>query len=217
MHHDDTAERYTPLDVSAIIDGAQVLLDNCRHRIVVLNTAPAAAWWGRGTRWCTANAGWFQKYQRHGDLVYIEDRGKALRWQFQFWRCEFRNWRNRRADPLVFARRYPSIIEALRSRLERDFRARFFFGLAAEHECVEHSLNLRGVPLKCLPSGLRIRDDLDVSETSMKVLPEGLRVGGDLYVSDAPLPSMPKDYEIGGIRFIRSKRLLHLSEGIGLE
>jgi hypothetical protein len=207
-------ERYTPLDISAIIDGSQLLLDDGRFRVIILRTAAAAAWWGRGTRWCTTNPSWFQTYDKHGELICIEDRRKSKRWQFQFWRCEFRTWRNRRSDPLVFAQKYPVVIDALRDRIERDFRARFFFGHATEGESIEHSLNLRGVPIKRLPCGLRVRDDLDVSETGIKCLPEGLRVGGDLYVSEYPLPEMPTDLRVNGLRWIRSKRLQHLSERI---
>jgi hypothetical protein len=214
MDHEDGSEWYTSSDISAIIDGSQFLLDDGRHRVVSLKTASAAAWWGRGTRWCTTNPGWFQTHDQHGELIVIEDRRKTMRWQFQFWRCELRNWRNRRADPHVFANKHPAIMEALTSRIERDFRARFFFGLAADGEYIEHSLNLSGVRLKSLPNGLKVRDDIDVSETGIKALPEGLRIGGDLYVSEYPLPEMPSDYKIRGIRYIRSKRLLHLSETI---
>jgi hypothetical protein len=53
-----------------------------------------------------------------------------------------------------------------------------------------------------------------VSETGIKCLPEGLRVGGDLYVSEYPLPEMPTDLRVNGLRWIRSKRLQHLSERI---
>ena len=210
----NNSDWYTPLDISSIIDGSQLLLDDKRYRVVVLETAPSAAWWSRGTRWCTANSGWFQTYHQHGDLIFIEDRRTALRWQFQFWRCELRNWRNRRTDPLVFAKRHPAVIEALKSRIDRDFRARFFFGLVSEGETFEHSLNLSGVRLKCLPLWLRVRDDLDVSETGLKSLPEGLTVGGNLHVSERPRPAMPVNFRIRGTRFIRSKRLLHLSEGV---
>lgn len=213
MRVDQGPERYTPLDISAIIDGSQLLLDDGRYRIISLKNAAAAAWWGRETRWCTKNPGWFQTYDKHGELICIEDRRQAKRWQFQFWRCEFRSWRNRRCDPLVFAEKHPDVIDALRNRIERDFRARFFFGLAGEGEMIQHSLNLRGVPVKRLPRSLRVRDDLDVSETGIKCLPEGLRVGGDLYVSEHPLPKMPSDFRINGVRWIRSKRLQHLSEG----
>ena len=144
----------------------------------------------------------------------MEDRRSGSRWQFQFWRCELRNWRNRRTDAMVFAKKYPAIIDALRSRIERDFRARFFFGLVSDGEVIEHSLNLRGIRLKSLPVRLRVRDDLDVSETEIKALPKGIRVGGDLYVSEHPLPQMPSDFKIRGRRYIRSKRLLHLSDTI---
>jgi hypothetical protein len=212
MRCETGSDWFTELDISAIIDGSQLLLDDKGYRVVVLKTAPSAAWWGRGTRWCTVNAGWFQTYHRHGELIFIEDRRKALRWQFQFWRCELRNWRNRRADPLVFAKRHPAVIEALRSRLRRDFRARFFFGLVGDGETFEHSLNLSGVRLKNLPRCLRVRDALDVSETGLRFLPDGLTVGGNLHVSEHPMPEMPDNFKIGGIRFIRSRRLMHLGE-----
>jgi len=215
MDREKSVNRYSALDVSAILDGSQVLLDDEQYRVIILKSPPAAAWWGRDSRWCTTNPPWFQTYQQHGELAYIEDRRRKGRWQFQFWRCELRNWRNRRTDALEFAKRHPAVIDALKSRIERDFRARFFFGFAVDGESFDHSLNLAGVRLKSLPSSLQVRDDLDVSETGLRKLPEGLRVGGNIYVSDNPIPTMPDDYRIRGTRFIRSKRLLHLSEHTG--
>lgn len=211
MDHEQTDTHYSPLDVRAIIDGAEVLLDDGRYRVLALKTAPAAAWWARDTRWCTANPGWFQTHQGHGELIYIEDRKSRGRWQLQLWRCEFRNWRNRRVDPIGFAARHPAVMRALDDRLRRDLRARFFFGLVQSGQIFEHSLNVSSVRLKSLPNGLRIRDDLDVSFTGIKQLPEALRIGGHLYVSDDPMPAMPQDYRLRGHRFIRSRRLMHLA------
>lgn len=203
MDHDSTADCYKPEDIEAIMNGAQVLLDDLRHRVVVLKAAAAASWWGRGTRWCTADPAWFQTYHQHGDLIYIEDCRTRLRWQFQFWRCELRNWRNRRADPLMFARRYPAVLECLKPQFDRDFRARFFFGLVQEGEIFDHSLNLSGVRLRFLPSGLGVRDDLDVTETGLTALPKGLKIGGDLYISGHPLLTIPGCLSLRGRKYMR--------------
>ena len=215
MEQDAQTARYTSSDIAAILDSSTFLLDDGRYRVISLVAAPAASWWGRDTRWCTTDPAWFQAYHQHGELIFMEDRRTAMRWQFQFWRCELRNWRNRRADPLLFANRHPAIIEILRSRIERDFRARFFFGFVRDGEQVDHSLNLSGVPIQSLPTGLRIRDDLDVSGTGIRTLPQGLRVGGHLYVSARPLPLMPSDVKLRGRRYIRNTCLLHLCDTIG--
>lgn len=197
-----------------LIDAGRVLLDDGRYRVITLEGALGAQWWGRGSRWCTVDPVLFQNYRKYGELIYIEERSTGRRWQLYLHRCELRTARNRRAEGAYFAKSHPAVIEALRSRIDANFRARFFFGFGAENEKVDHSLNLRGVKLRSLPRGLHVRDDLDVCDTGIRELPEGLRVGGDLHVSEFTLRSIPADVKIKGIRYIHSKRLLHLNDTI---
>ena len=84
VHRTEDEETFRRIDVAAIIDGAQVLLDDGAYRILSLNNASAAAWWGRGTRWCTAGSGWFAGYRQYGELIYLEHRPKGRRWQLYF-------------------------------------------------------------------------------------------------------------------------------------
>jgi len=191
-------ETFHRIDVAAIIDGSQFLLDDSAYRVICLNSAPASAWWGQGTRWCTTGSGWFQGYRTYGELIFIEDRQKERRWQLYVHNCEFRNARNRRANGQVFARTHPRVIDALRERIIRDARASLFFGLISDGAHVEHSLDLRRLPIERLPKGLKVRDDLDVRATGIAALPEGLRVGGDLLVSARATPVFPTDLEVGG-------------------
>jgi len=189
---------YQSVDVTAIIDGAQVLLDDGTYRVLCLNTAPASAWWGQGTRWCTASPAWFDNYRTYGELIYIEHRPKGRRWLLYIHNCEFRNARNRRANGQVFAQLHPSVIDVLRSRIDADSRASVFFGLTADGTSIDHSLNLRHLPILKLPAGLSVRDNLDLRATGITELPQGLRVGGDLLVSARATPFMPSDLIVGG-------------------
>ena len=198
MDREQVVGHYTPLDVSAIIDGAQILLDDGIYRVLVLNNAPASAWWGVGTRWCTANAGWFDGYRQYGELIFIEHRPSHRRWQLYIRNCEFRNARNRRANGQVFARTHPVVIDTLRSRILADCRASLFFGLTPQGARIEHFLNLRGLSLESLPASLYVRDDLDLRATGIQQLPTGLCVGGDLLLSARATPAMPGDLKVGG-------------------
>jgi len=189
---------YRRIDVAAIIDGTQFLLDDGTYRILCLNNACASAWWGDGTRWCTTGAGWFAGYRMYGELIYIEHRPKARRWQLFMHNCEFRNARNRRANGQVFARKHPVVIQALRRRLLPDARVSVFFGLTPDGARIEHSLNLRRIPVESLPVRLQVRDDLDLRATGIRSLPEGLKVGGDLLLSGQATPTLPADLEVGG-------------------
>ena len=197
MRRLDDTTTYQPGDVAAIIDGAQVLLDDGTYRVLCLNNAPASAWWGQGTRWCTAHGGWFEGYRTYGELIYIEHRPKGRRWQLYIHKCEFRNARNRRANGQVFARAHVSVMEALRGRITKDFLASLFFGLTPDGARIEHSVSLRGLPIQSLPTNLFVRDDLDLRATGIQALPNGLRVGGDLLLSARVTPSLPSDLHVG--------------------
>lgn len=198
VHRTDDEDTFRRIDVAAIIDGAQVLLDDGTYRVLCLNNAPAAAWWGRGTRWCTAGGGWFAGYRQYGELIYVEHRAKGRRWQLYIRNCEFRNARNRRVNGQVFARGHPCVIDALYTRITADWRATLFFGLMAEERRIDHSVDLRRIPIETLPSGLQVRDDLDLRSTGIRSLPEGLKVGGDLLLSAQATPTLPADLEVGG-------------------
>lgn len=189
---------YRANDVAAIIDGAQVLLDDAPYRVLSLSNASASAWWGQGTRWCTTGVEWFDNYRMYGELIYIEHRTNSRRWLLYARTCEFRNARNRRANGQVFARLYPAVIDALRSRIEADIRVSIFFGLTPDGVKVDHSLNLRHVPILRLPAHLAVRDDVDLRATGITELPPGLKVGGDLLLSGRVTPKMPRDLHVGG-------------------
>lgn len=186
MRCDFVQRTFSEGELVAIFDGGRTLLDDGRYRALVLEGEAAARWWGRGTRWCTICSEWFRDYRQYGELVYIEDCKAGRRWQLHLRSCELRNARNRRADAASFAKAHPPVIGALRDRIERDFRAALFFGLASQGQYVDHSLNLRDVPIKALPDGLTVRDDLDIRGTGLRALPAGLRVGGDFFTDLAP-------------------------------
>lgn len=186
------------IDVAAIIDGSQVLLDDGTYRVISLNNASASAWWGEATRWCTTGSGWFSSYRQYGELLYIEHRPKGRRWQLYVHNCEFRNGRNRRANGQVFARSHPVVMQCLSDRLDRDIRAKVFFGLAEDGVKIEHSLNFRRIPIQSLPAGMRVRDDLDLRATGLLVLPDGLEVGGDLLLSGRLTPQFPAKLKVRG-------------------
>lgn len=191
-------DTFRRVDVAAIIDGSQFLLDNAAYRVICLNSAAASAWWGEGTRWCTTGAGWFDGYRTYGELIFIEDRKKEGRWQLYLHNCEFRNTRNRRVNGQVFARTHPPVIDTLRERIIRDARASVFFGLMPDGAEIEHSLDLRRLPIERLPKGLKVRDDLDLRATGITVLPEGLSVGGHLLLSSRATPVFQSDPDVGG-------------------
>lgn len=208
MQVSEITDLYRAIDVAAIIDGAQVLLDDGTYRVLCLNSAPASAWWGQGTRWCTTGPAWFDNYRTYGELVYIEHRPKSRRWLLYISKCEFRNARNRRANGQVFARQHPAVINVLRGRIYADFRASIFFGLTPDGAHVEHSLNLRHVPVLRLPERMTVRDDLDLRATGIVELPKGLSVGGDLLLSARLTPKMPADLRVRG-RILRCDGYLH--------
>jgi hypothetical protein len=202
VHNEPEKQTFRRCDVAAIIDGAQVLLDDGIYRVLCLNNASASAWWGDGTRWCTANGGWFAGYRQYGELLYIEHRPKARRWQLYIHNFEFRNARNRRANGQVFARIHPTAINALSSRIRRDVRASLVFGLAPDGIRIDHSVLLRGIPIESLPAEMQVRDDLDLRATGLTALPNGLRVGGDLLLSARATPKLPQDLEVRGRIFL---------------
>jgi hypothetical protein len=191
-----------------------MLLDDGCYRVITLNNASAAAWWGEGTRWCTTGSGWFAGYRQYGELIYIEHRTKGRRWQFYPHNCEFRNARNRRANGQVFARSHPAVIEALRSRIASNARASLFFGLTAEGTRIEHTVDLRRLPIESLPARLYVRDDLDLRATGLQALPEGLQVGGNLLLSARLTPSFPRGLYVGGcIHICNGSRVVeHLTQ-----
>lgn len=53
--------------------GSTILFDKDPWRLVRLNTAEAARWWGRGTRWCTSSRGpqAFDAYSSQGALLVL--------------------------------------------------------------------------------------------------------------------------------------------------
>lgn len=175
-----------------------MLLDDGVYRVLCLNTAPASAWWGQGTRWCTTNPAWFDNYRTYGELIYIEHRPKGRRWLLYLHNCEFRNARNRRANGQVFAQLHPLIMDVLRIRIDANVRARIFFGFMRDETHIDHSLNLRHLPISKLPTALSVRDDLDLRATGISELPQGLQVGGDLLVSARATPLMPSDLIVRG-------------------
>lgn len=79
-----------------------------------------------------------------------------------------------------------------------DCRAKIFFGLMPEASRVEHSLDLRRIPIESLPSGLYVRDDLDLRATGIRALPEHLKVGGNLLLSAQATPLIPATLEVAG-------------------
>jgi hypothetical protein len=189
---------YRALDVAAIMDGAQVLLDDGTYRVLSLNSSSASAWWGRDTRWCTTGAEWFARYRTYGELLYIEHRQSKRRWQLYLPKCEFRTARNRRANGHVFARQHPAVLAVLQGRLETDPRTQLLFGVLVDGVRIDHSLSLRCVPLQSLPARLTVRDDLDLRATGIRQLPEGLKVGGNLFLSARVTPKIPHDLEVRG-------------------
>lgn len=123
---------YRETDVAAIFDGTQTLIDNSAYRVLALNNLSAAAWWGRGTRWCTCEPVWFEGYRRDGELFYIEHRPSARRWQLHVESGQLRNWRNRRANVHNFARRHPVVVQGIVALSSSPKRTALFFAMTTK-------------------------------------------------------------------------------------
>ncbi|MBJ3786992.1 hypothetical protein [Devosia sediminis] len=95
--------------------GSEVLFDEGRWRLVLLRSQAAAAWWGMGTRWCTASRSdnRFELYARQGDLLVILS--PCDRYQLSCATGEFRNSSDGHANLAQVLHRAPS---AMRSILE---------------------------------------------------------------------------------------------------
>lgn len=66
-----------------------------------------------------------------------------------------------------------------------------------------------GVPAAelVLPKGLKIKGNLDLTDSNVKVLPEGLEVGGDLNLSNTKVTDLPGDLKVGGNLILRGTSL----------
>jgi hypothetical protein len=118
---------YSEKDVSAILDGAQTLIDDGVYRVLRLNNMAAAVWWSRGTRWCTRDPVWFEGYRKRGELLYIEHRPSGRRWQLHVESGQLRNWRNRRANAHYFARCHPVAVQSIVEQARNPKPAALFF------------------------------------------------------------------------------------------
>jgi hypothetical protein len=60
-----------------------------------------------------------------------------------------------------------------------------FFGLGKDGMRIDHSLNLRRIPIQALPDRLHGRDDLDLRATGIATLPRGRELAATCYCPGA--------------------------------
>ena len=65
-----------------------------------------------------------------------------------------------------------------------------------------------------LPNNLKIRGDLDLSDTKITSLPEGLKVGGDLIILETNISELPKGLKVGGDLDLYEMGITSLPEGL---
>lgn len=74
----------------------------------------------------------------------------------------------------------------------------------------------KNIPYKFIPEGLKVEEDLDLSNTYVSSLPEGLKVNGDLDLSHARVGSLPKGLEVNGSLDLYNALITSLREYIFL-
>ena len=62
---------------------------------------------------------------------------------------------------------------------------------------VDGNLDLTGTPITSLPPRLRVDGQLNLYDTPIASLPAGLRVGGNLILTGTPIASLPADLKVG--------------------
>jgi len=78
-------------------------------------------------------------------------------------------------------------------------------------------LNLYGVPITSLPSGLSVGGYLNLGNTKITSLPSGLSVGGDLNLGDTSITSLPSGLSVGGnLDLSYCKKLISLPSGLSV-
>ena len=64
------------------------------------------------------------------------------------------------------------------------------------------SLFLDSSLIESVPEGLKVRNTLDLGNTSLKSLPAGLNVGNDLYLENTLITSLPTDLKVRGSLYV---------------
>lgn len=78
----DTVSGLATPSRSDIKNSVRVVLDNERFKVIVPLTYDSAKMYGRGTKWCTTNKTYYDRYNKEGILYYIID--KSLERKFGF-------------------------------------------------------------------------------------------------------------------------------------
>lgn len=78
---------------------------------------------------------------------------------------------------------------------------------------IRDGLNLSDLKLESLPDNLKVSDDINLFNSTISKLPKGLNVGGDLFLSNTNITSLPDDLKVGKTIVISSDmKLDKLSE-----
>ena len=182
--------------------GSHILYADSRLVALSLESHRAAQFWSVDTSWCIDSKAWFDDYRKRGKLILFRLLNGNQRYLLSPSWCEFRNARNRGLSMTAFLERFPKIEPTVRTVMQHDWKALFYFNLVRENTRFEHSLNLTGLRVGSLPAGLSVRDDLVLRHNPIGELPEGLFVGGDLDLRNTVIADIPRSNRILG-RVIR--------------
>lgn len=198
MHNPPDYHMWNRNYTEAVILGSHVLYADSRIAALSLENHWAARYWSEGTRWCIASKSIFQDYRERGRLLLFRVINEDRRYLLSPSWLEFRNDRNRRMSLTAFIDRFPKIEPAIRSIMQNDWRALFYFNLAIENMRIEHSLDLTALGISSLPKHLRVRDDLVLRHNPIGVLPRDLWVGGNLDVRETNISEIPAAIRVFG-------------------
>lgn len=197
MRNTDAQQTFSRIDVTAIINGARVLLDDGTYRVLSLDNASAATWWGEERAGALPETAGLLDIGSMANSYMLNTDQSSDAGSYTFTTASF-GMPETAVRMVRSSRQHPAVIEALRSRIIADCRAKLFFGLTPDGARIEHSINLRRIPIQSLPEGLKVRDDLDLRATGIRSLPEGLSVGGDLLLSGQATPLLPSSLDVRG-------------------
>ena len=79
--------------------------------------------------------------------------------------------------------------------------------LTKEDLNVKSDLDLRNIPIKSLPDGLKVGGYLDLRGTNIKELPNDLKVKGSLDLNNTPIQSLPNGLEVEGNLWLKNTPL----------
>ena len=74
--------------------------------------------------------------------------------------------------------------------------------LPEDKRIVRNDLDLYGIPVTSLPTGLKVGGSLSLTSAPITSLPAGLKVGGSLNLANTRVTSLPTDLQVDGVIYI---------------